>query len=97
MSSSEPGPDPDVSLVAEIERLRRRLDRERSARREAERIAEDATRSSIEDPLTGLANRRVDASGKAIRTNARRRPRRPPTQRDWSRPRARRVSHGLQR
>ena len=32
MSSSEPGTDPDVSLVAEIERLRRRLDRERPAR-----------------------------------------------------------------
>ena len=55
-------PDPDVSLVAEIERLRRRLDRERSARREAERIAEDATRSSIEDPLTGLANRTLLAA-----------------------------------
>ena len=62
MSSSEPGTEPDVSLVAEIERLRRRLDRERSARREAERIAEDATRSSIEDPLTGLANRTLLAA-----------------------------------
>ena len=41
MSPSEPGPDPDASLVAEIERLRRRLDRERSARREAERIADE--------------------------------------------------------
>lgn len=43
--------------VAEIERLRRRVERERSARLEAERIAEAATRASIEDPLTGLANR----------------------------------------
>ena len=62
MSSSKSDPDSDVSLVAEIERLRRRLERERSARREAERIAEDATRSSIEDPLTGLANRTLLAA-----------------------------------
>ena len=41
MSPSESDPDSDVSLVAEIERLRRRLDRERSARREAERIADN--------------------------------------------------------
>ncbi|MEM8705715.1 MAG: bifunctional diguanylate cyclase/phosphodiesterase [Actinomycetota bacterium] len=54
--------DSEAPLVAEIERLHRRLDRERSARREAERIAEEATRSSIEDPLTGLANRTLLAA-----------------------------------
>jgi len=41
----------------EIARLNRRLERERKARREAEEIAEERVRSSIEDPLTKLANR----------------------------------------
>ena len=41
----------------QIARLTRRVERERAARIEAERIAEAATRSSIEDPLTKLANR----------------------------------------
>ncbi len=38
-------------------RLRRRLDREREARLEAEAIAERFTRAATHDPLTGLANR----------------------------------------
>lgn len=42
---------------AEIARLTRRFERERKARLEAEEIAEEALRSSIEDPLTKLANR----------------------------------------
>ena len=41
----------------EIRRLTRRLDRERAARREAETIAEEATKVAIQDSLTGLANR----------------------------------------
>ncbi|MEO0495032.1 MAG: GGDEF domain-containing protein, partial [Actinomycetota bacterium] len=57
MTSTELDTDSEAPLLAEIERLHRRLDRERAARREAEQIAEAATRSSIEDPLTGLANR----------------------------------------
>ncbi len=41
----------------EIARLTRRLNRERAARKEAELIAESATKVAIEDPLTHLANR----------------------------------------
>lgn len=41
----------------EVDRLRRRLDRERRARRAAELIAEQSTRDALHDPLTGLANR----------------------------------------
>ena len=57
MTTTEFEADSEAPLLAEIERLHRRLERERAARREAERIAEQATRVSIEDPLTGLANR----------------------------------------
>ena len=49
--------DSEAPLLSEIERLHRRVERERAARLEAERIAEEATRASIQDPLTGLANR----------------------------------------
>lgn len=41
----------------EIARLRRRVLRERTARMEAESIAERFTRGALHDPLTGLANR----------------------------------------
>ncbi len=41
----------------EIERLTRKVDRERRARLEAEEIAERFTRDALHDPLTGLANR----------------------------------------
>lgn len=44
--------------VRDIEqRLRRRVERERAARLEAEAIAERFTRAATHDPLTGLANR----------------------------------------
>ena len=41
----------------QLERLRRKFDRERRARMEAEAIAERFTRDALHDPLTGLANR----------------------------------------
>jgi len=46
-----------TSADPEVARLLRRVERERTARLEAERIAEEATRLSVQDPLTGLANR----------------------------------------
>jgi diguanylate cyclase (GGDEF)-like protein len=46
-----------MKSIDEVERLVRKLDRERKARLEAERIAEIATRSALHDNLTGLANR----------------------------------------
>ncbi|HEU0103239.1 MAG TPA: bifunctional diguanylate cyclase/phosphodiesterase [Mycobacteriales bacterium] len=52
MSTEEPARE---SL--ETQRLRRRVDRERRARLEAEKIAERFTRAAHHDPLTGLANR----------------------------------------
>jgi diguanylate cyclase (GGDEF)-like protein len=42
---------------AEIDRWRRKYERERAARLEAEAIAERFTRDALHDPLTGLANR----------------------------------------
>jgi diguanylate cyclase (GGDEF)-like protein len=42
---------------SEIERWRRKYERERKARLEAEAIAERFTRDALHDPLTGLANR----------------------------------------
>jgi len=52
-------PERGVSEPAEeeIERWRRRYERERKARLEAEEIAERFTRDALHDPLTGLANR----------------------------------------
>ena len=47
----------DEDPKREAERLRRRLERERRARLEAEEIAERFTRDALHDPLTGLANR----------------------------------------
>jgi diguanylate cyclase (GGDEF)-like protein len=44
-------------LRGPVERLERRLGRERRARRLAEEIAEQATRDALHDPLTGLPNR----------------------------------------
>jgi diguanylate cyclase (GGDEF)-like protein len=41
----------------EARRLRRKYERERRARLEAEAIAERATRDALHDPLTGVANR----------------------------------------
>jgi diguanylate cyclase (GGDEF)-like protein len=41
----------------EAHRLRRKYERERRARLEAEAIAERATRDALHDPLTGVANR----------------------------------------
>lgn len=46
-----------VSDANELARLRRRYERERRARLEAEAIAERVTRDALHDPLTGLANR----------------------------------------
>jgi diguanylate cyclase (GGDEF)-like protein len=48
---------PDAEL--EIRRLKRRLERERRARVQSEEIAETATRHSLYDSLTGLANRNL--------------------------------------
>lgn len=45
------------SSQAEIDRWRRKYERERAARLEAEEIAERFTRDALHDPLTGLANR----------------------------------------
>jgi diguanylate cyclase (GGDEF)-like protein len=42
---------------SEIDRWRRKYERERKARLEAEAIAERFTRDALHDPLTGLANR----------------------------------------
>ncbi len=60
MTIAEP-PVP-MDFDKEIHRLTRRLDRERSARREAELIAEEATKVAIQDSLTGLANRSLVTS-----------------------------------
>jgi GGDEF domain-containing protein len=42
---------------AEVQRLRRRHERERRARLQAEAIAEQFTRDALHDPLTKLPNR----------------------------------------
>jgi len=42
---------------SEAERWKKRFERERKARQEAEEIAERFTRDALHDPLTGLANR----------------------------------------
>jgi GGDEF domain-containing protein len=42
---------------AEVQRLRRRYERERRARLQAEAIAEQFTRDALHDPLTKLPNR----------------------------------------
>ena len=47
----------DETAQAEIERWRRKYERERKARLQAEEIAERFTRDALHDPLTGLANR----------------------------------------
>lgn len=62
-----------VTNTSEVSILRRKLERERSARLEAERIAEVATRSALHDPLTGLANRvMLDSSLRTAISRARR-------------------------
>lgn len=53
----DPEPDSLLDALAEIEILKRRLERERLARTEAEELSERAMRVSVEDPLTKLANR----------------------------------------
>lgn len=56
-------PLPEARLIMadavreEIDRWRRKYERERSARLQAETIAERFTRDALHDPLTGLANR----------------------------------------
>jgi diguanylate cyclase (GGDEF)-like protein len=47
----------DDAAHEEIERWKRKYERERKARLEAEEIAERFTRDALHDPLTGLANR----------------------------------------
>jgi diguanylate cyclase (GGDEF)-like protein len=47
----------DPAAQEEIDRWRRKYERERKARLEAEEIAERFTRDALHDPLTGLANR----------------------------------------
>jgi diguanylate cyclase (GGDEF)-like protein len=47
----------EVAATATVERLRRRLARERKGRLVAEEVAERATREALHDSLTGLANR----------------------------------------
>ncbi|HEU4517483.1 MAG TPA: diguanylate cyclase, partial [Steroidobacteraceae bacterium] len=47
----------DAAAQEEIDRWRRKYERERKARLEAEEIAERFTRDALHDPLTGLANR----------------------------------------
>jgi diguanylate cyclase (GGDEF)-like protein len=47
----------DDLALQEVERWRRRYERERKARQQAEDIAERFTRDALHDPLTGLANR----------------------------------------
>jgi diguanylate cyclase (GGDEF)-like protein len=47
----------DDTVQQEVERWRRKFERERKARMEAEEIAERFTRDALHDPLTGLANR----------------------------------------
>ena len=47
----------DPAVQEEIDRWRRKYERERKARLQAEEIAERFTRDALHDPLTGLANR----------------------------------------
>jgi diguanylate cyclase (GGDEF)-like protein len=47
----------DDAVRDEIDRWRRKYERERNARLQAETIAERFTRDALHDPLTGLANR----------------------------------------
>ncbi|MGH8249793.1 MAG: putative bifunctional diguanylate cyclase/phosphodiesterase [Steroidobacteraceae bacterium] len=47
----------DEAAQAEVDRWRRKFERERKARLQAEEIAERFTRDALHDPLTGLANR----------------------------------------
>ena len=47
----------DATVQEEIDRWRRKYERERNARLQAEEIAERFTRDALHDPLTGLANR----------------------------------------
>ncbi len=47
----------DEEAQREIDRWRRKYERERKARHQAEEIAERFTRDALHDPLTGLANR----------------------------------------
>jgi diguanylate cyclase (GGDEF)-like protein len=47
----------DPAAQEEIDRWRRKYERERKARLQAEEIAERFTRDALHDPLTGLANR----------------------------------------
>jgi diguanylate cyclase (GGDEF)-like protein len=65
----------DDTAQDEIERWRRKYERERKARLEAEAIAERFTRDALHDPLTGLANRALflDRLGHALSATGRHR------------------------
>lgn len=56
---TNPPPETLQQALKEIERLNRRVQRERLSRLEAEEMAEQAMRIAVEDPLTKLANRNM--------------------------------------